>query len=368
LATQIIPFTGVARQYQTLREELLEVTDQVYTSGQMLDGDYTQNFEQEIAKRCHRRYAVAVGSGTQALVFAQQLLFQEPVKIIIPTISFIATINAVLLNGNTPVLCDTDDQAMINLESMDYAIDAAGIQAVMYVNIFGNVVDYDRFYNICRFFNKDVKIIEDAAQSFGASYRGQPSGCLGDVSILSFDPTKNLPNYGSGGMVLVDNLADAKTIRDYRDNGKTNSHDITGTNSKMSEVDCAQMLVKLEHFDKWQRRRGQIANYYTQELKDVVDTPRVTEGAEHAWHKYVIKTVDRSGLLKHMTTRGIEVKVHYERPLYEYPVGYPYINYVAELYREASAFCVECLSLPIFPEMEDLEVERVVKTVKDYLR
>ena len=368
MATQIIPFTGVARQYHSLREELLAITDEVYTSGQVLDGWHTTKFENEIAKRCHRRYAVAVGSGTQALIFAQQLLFQEPAKIIIPTISFIATINAVLLNGNTPVLCDTDDQAMINLESMDYAIDAAGIQAVMYVNLFGNVIDYDRFYNICRFFNKDVKIIEDAAQSFGASYRGMPSGSLGDVSVLSFDPTKNLPNYGSGGMVLVDNLDDANRIRDYRDNGKANGHDIPGTNSKMSEVDCAQMLVKLQHFDQWQRRRKQIAEYYTKELEDIVETPRVGNDVEHAWHKYVIKTVDRSGLLKHMTTRGIEVKVHYERPLYEYPVGYPYINYVAELYREASAFCVECLSLPIYPELTDAEVERVVTTVQDYLR
>lgn len=362
----VIPFFGIKRQYASLREELLEVIDAVYKSGQVLDGNYTKEFERQMAKRCHRKYAVAVGSGTQALIFAQQLLFQEPAKILIPTISFVATINSILLNGNEPVLCDTDDQALINLESLDYAVKGAGVSGIMYVNIFGNTVDYDRFRMLTEFFNKDLSIIEDAAQSFGASYKGIPSGAMGDISILSFDPTKNLNNYGSGGMLLCDNLADAKILMDLRDNGKTNDHDYPGTNSKMSESDCAQMLVKLKHFDKWQRRRTEIANFYNEELQNVVDVPRTTEGAVHAWHKYVIKTIDRSGLKHKLATQGIETKIHYEQPLYEYPVGYPYINYAAELYREASAFCSECLSLPIYPELTDQEVNRIAESVKSY--
>ena len=367
MATAVIPFFGVSRQYENIRKEILDITDQVYSSGRVLDGYYTEEFERQIASECHRRYAVTVGSGTQALMFAQRLLFTEPSKIIIPTVSFVATLNSVLMSGNTPIFCDVDDQALLNLESMDYALEAAGVDGVMYVNIFGNVIDYDRFETIVKFFNKDIRVIEDAAQSFGAKYKDMPSGSLGDVSILSFDPTKNLNNYGSGGVVLVDNLADAKTIRDLKDNGKINDHELPGTNSKMSEADCAQMIVKLRHFDRWQKRRTAIADYYTQELSEIVETPGTTENGLHSWHKYVIKLADRTSLQHHLSKQGIETKIHYDRPLYEYEVGYPYINYVAELYREASAFCAECLSLPIYPELTDTEVERVVEEIKSWL-
>jgi dTDP-4-amino-4,6-dideoxygalactose transaminase len=339
----------------------------VYSTGQVLDGHYTKEFERQIAARCHRRYAVAVNSCTQGLIFAQQVLFPyNDTKILIPTISFVATINSVLMNGNEPVLCDTDDQALVNLESLDYAIKGAGVQGVMYVNIFGNTVDWDRFKMTTEFFNNDLKIIEDAAQSFGASYKGIPSGAMGDISVLSFDPTKNLNNYGSGGMVLTDDLTIANTLLDLRDNGKKSGHEIPGTNSKMSESDCAQMLVKLKYFDEWQSRRTRIAEYYSTNLHEQVYIPATTEGTVHAWHKYVIKLQDRESLKHHMALKGVETKVHYENPLYEEPVGYPYINYASELYREASAFCQECLSLPIYPELTDAEVEYIVDCVNEF--
>ena len=359
----LIPFFGVARQYKNLRDEILNASDKVYSTGQVLDGNFTKEFETQIARRCHRRYAVAVNSGTQGLVFAQQTLFNKNVKILVPSISFVATINSVLMSGNEVVFCDTDDQALINLESLDYAIKGAGVAGIMYVNAFGNTVDWDRFRIMSNFFNSGLKVIEDAAQSFGASFKGQPSGSLGDISILSFDPTKNLNNYGSGGMILCDDRETFNTLLNLRDNGKRTGYEVPGTNSKMSESDCAQMLVKLNHFDAWQKRRAEIAEYYTTELEEYVDVPQVTEGAIHAWHKYVIRTDKRESLKMHLSMQRIETKVHYRNPLFEEPVGYPYINYASELYREASAFCQECLSLPIYPELQDFEVERVVDSI-----
>jgi dTDP-4-amino-4,6-dideoxygalactose transaminase len=365
-AQNIIPFFGISRQYPNLREEILSAIDSVYRSGKVLDGNYTVEFEKQIARRCHRRYAIAVNSCSQALLFAQKALNLQKTKVLIPTISFVATINSVLMADNEPVLCDTDSEALINLESLDYAIKGAGVEAVMYVNLFGNTVDWNRFKMTTDFFNQDLKIIEDAAQSFGASYKGQPSGSLGDISVLSFDPTKNLPNYGSGGMILTDDQEIQKKLFDLRDNGKQGQHDSAGTNSKMNESDCAAMLVKLKYFDQWQSRRTDIANFYNEQLADLVDVPKTTEGTVHAWHKYVIKLNDRTALKHHLSIKGIETKIHYEQPLYEYPVGYPYINYAAELYREASAFCQECLSLPIYPEMTDYEVEHVVSSIKEF--
>jgi len=363
---QVIPFFGIHRQYQNIREEILEITDRVYSTGRVLDGAYTEHFENKIAKRCNRAYALAVNSGTQALIFAQMAaVSRPPYSILIPTVSFVATINSVLMNNFTPVFCDIDHKGLIDLDSYEYKLDQS-VGAVMYVNLFGNCVDWDRFQMQTRFFNDDLIIIEDAAQSFGASYQGVPSGKLGDISVLSFDPTKNLNNYGSGGMILTDDYHIYETCRTLRDNGKS-IHDTPGTNSKMSESDCAQMLIKLQHFDSWQRRRKEIADYYINELYQFVDISVPNKGVEHAWHKFVIRTNNRSALMGHLARQGIETKIHYESALYDLGVGFNYIDYGKDLFTETAAFTRECLSLPIYPELLDSEVETIVEQIKFYI-
>jgi len=334
----------------------------------VLDGPYTQMFERHIAQRCMRQYAVAVNSGTQALVFAQMATSRSEnfENIMIPGISFIATLNSVLMAGNKPVYCDVDHNALLDIDSIDYALDG-NVDTVMYVNIFGNVLDYDRLLNVTKFFNEDVMIIEDAAQSFGATYNGIPSGKLGDVSVLSFDPTKNLPNYGSGGMILTDNYDIYQACLSLRDNGKIAGHDFAGTNSKMSESDCAQMLVKLKYFDTWQRRRAEIADYYAEHLTDWVDVMLPNQDVEHAWHKFVMRTGNRSQMQGYLASKGIETKIHYEQPLFEHPVGWDYIDYARDLMRGSSAHAQEALSLPIYPEMTNYEVEHVVDSITAYL-
>jgi dTDP-4-amino-4,6-dideoxygalactose transaminase len=362
----IIPFFGVARQYKNLREEILDITDRVYATGQVLDGHYTKEFELRIARRCNRSYALAVNSGTQGLIFAQQaVLTKPPYAVLIPAVSFVATINSVLMNGFIPVFCDIDFKGILDLESYHYKLDES-VGAVMYANLFGNCIDWNRFRMQTEFFNDDLVIIEDAAQSFGASYQGTPSGKMGDISVLSFDPTKNLNNYGSGGMILTDDLDYYNTCLSLRDNGKP-IHDSPGTNSKMSEADCAQMLVKLNHFDSWQDRRRQIAEYYTDQLYQYVDILTPNEGVEHAWHKFVIRTHHRNSLMQRLSLDGIETKIHYENALYDLGVGFNYVDYSRDLYTETSSFTRECLSLPIYPELSDAEVETVADSVKRYI-
>jgi len=352
----------------TLREEILDAVDQVYRSGQVLDGDSTRRFETAIARRCDREYAVAVNSATQGLIFAQQVILAQESRVLIPTLSFAATINSVLYAGNTPVFCDTDDAALIDLESMDMALTGAGVNCIMYANLFGHVVDYDRFRLQTEFFNSNIRVIEDAAQSFGARYKDQPSGSLGDIGVLSFDPTKNLNNYGSGGMVLTDDVDVYHQLLNLRDNGKYLDHCFIGTNSKMSESDSAQMLVKLKYFDAWQTRRQAIAEYYTQELAEWVDVVLPGEHVTSAWSKFVIRLSERHGLRDYLQSCGIDSRFHYDTPLFELPVGYNYIDYARELFRESTAFSREAISLPIYPELRDTEVESVVNAVKNYLR
>ena len=367
--SNLIPFFGIRRQYALHREELLTAIDDVYRSGQVLDGTYTARFEAAIARRCNRAYAVAVNSGTQALQFALNE-FEDPTEdIIVPAVSFVATINtAVKAEYLTVHMADVDVNGLIDLESFDRSSVENNIGTVMYVNLYGNTVDYDRFRLQTEFFSaKKLNVIEDAAQSFGASYKGIPSGKMGDISILSFDPTKNLPNYGSGGMVLTDDAGVASNILNERNNGKESDHEFSGTNSKMSESDCAQMLVKLQYFDAWQERRNKIAEYYTTELLKFVTVPVTTPGAVHAWHKYVIRTEHRAKLQNQLMLAGIETRIHYSRTLFDYPVGSAFgPDPLPGSFWEATRLSKECLSLPIYPELTDDEVERVVEAVRDF--
>lgn len=363
-----IPFFGIQRQYKYLRDELLDATDRVYASGQVLDGPNTKTFEVQMARACGRQFAVSVNSATQGLIFALQTAIPAASRVLIPTLSFAATINSVLMSGHTPVFCDTDQNALIDLETSDFALTGAGINTIMYANLFGHTVDWDRFRMQTDFFNSDMFVIEDAAQSFGASYKGIPSGKMGNISVLSFDPTKNFNNYGSGGMILTDDFSTYESLLDIKDNSKHSAHASMGTNSKMSEADSAQMLVKLKYFDSWQRRRQSIADYYASELAEWVDVIMPGTDVVSAWSKFVIRLGERHGLQQHLANHDIDTRFHYDRPLFELPVGYDYIDYARELFRESTAFSRECLSLPIYPELTDAEVEHITEKITEYLR
>lgn len=362
----MIDFFGVKRQYAMLRDEILDATDEVYASGQVLDGVNTQLFEIMMARRCDRKHAIAVNSGTQALIFALQA--RDPNRsrsgILIPAVSFVATLNATQMVEEYTAVCDVDFAGLINLSSL-YEPIRDKFDTLMYVNLFGNTVDYDRFRVMTEFFNDDMFIIEDAAQSFGASYKGIPSGKMGTVSILSFDPTKGLNNYGSGGMLLTDDDYLATVFKDFRDNGKESGHEIAGNNSKMSESDCAQMIVKLKHFDDWQTRRTEIAEYYIDTFGQYVDILPTTEGTAHAWSKFAFRLQNRSTLRSYLHNQGIPTKVHYERALYDEVLGRHLLDPMIGTTWEAYRFTRETVSLPIYPELTDAEVEHIAHTVKN---
>lgn len=374
-----IPFFGLTRQYSNHREEILDAVNTVYSGGQVLDGPHVEKFEEQIAGRCHREFAVAVNSCTQGLILAQQALGIKNQQVIIPTVSFAATVNSVTMSDNVPVYCDVDQHGMLDLETLAYNPRDRQIDALMYVNLFGNVIDYDRMRVITEFFNNDeLTVIEDAAQSFGAYYKGIPSGKLGHISVLSFDPTKNLPNYGSGGMILTDDWATFQTLRNLRDNGKEDGHVSHGTNSKMSEADCAGMLVKLKYFDAWQRRRTEIAEFYVDNLKNHVRVTSVSDDVEHAWHKFPIWFEDthskhgpvvlpaRHHIKTLLHSMGIDTRIHYATPLHELATN-PHSTFMngARQFPYGDLHARTELSLPIYPELTDLEVEYVVESVID---
>lgn len=362
----MIPFFGVSRQYANLREEILHASDEVYSSGKVLDGTKTAEFERLIAARCDRGFAISVNSGTQAIIFALQYAnAKENGEILIPNISFVATLNSVMMTTHTPRFVDVDYNGMMDLANHGSTLNDDNINGVMYVNLYGNVLDYDKLNALTSFWGKNPLIIEDAAQSFGAKYKGIPSGKLGHISILSFDPTKNLNNYGSGGMILTDDYEVAQTMMDFRDNGKHGGHSFPGSNSKMSEADCAQMLVKLQYFDSWQERRKEIAEYFMDQMTPYVDVLGPNEDVEHAWHKFVIRYSHRTRLINHLADHGIETKIHYREPLNTMSLA-SFISSNTHDYHSSMSFVKETLSLPIYPELTDSEVELIASSVKSF--
>ena len=348
--SKIIPFYGLDRQYKNIRDEILDAADRVYSSGNVLDGPEVAQLETEIATRTNRKYAISVNSCTQALQFSLNALNNETV--ILPTYSFIATKNVVYIENKAPVFIDVQRNGMLNLDSLDIPSLKESQATLMYVNLYGNIIDYDKLLLITNFFStKKIAILEDAAQSFGGSYKGIPSGKLGTISCLSFDPTKNLPCYGSGGMVLTDDNEIADFIFSVKRGGSVLNQ--PGTNSRISESDAAQLLVKLKYFDGWQKRRTEIANYYNEQFKlSNITLPEITPGAIHAWHKYVIHVSQRNILQQTLADNNIETKLHY-------------VYYLNGLCGCSDDITNTCLSLPIHPELTDAEVEFVAKTVKE---
>lgn len=362
LATQtLIPFFGIKRQYHALREEILHTTDVVLTTGNVLDGDWTRRFEMTMAGQCGRQFGITTNSGTQALILVYTALKaanEKNVNIVCPAVSFAATANAVTMAGCKASFIDVDSHGLMDLTLLNTKANNIGV--VSCVNLFGNMLDYDRLRLLTDFFDHDVSIVEDAAQSFGASYNGKPSGSFGIASVLSFDPTKGLANYGSGGMILTDDDNYYYELLNLKNNGKPSDHSRVGTNSKMSEVDCAHMLIKLRHFNKWQERRTQIANYYTEKLSKFVTVLGPTDSnIVHSWSKFVIRTAARSVLVNRLLDNGIESRIHYESSLPNLESHYITHGH----WDHATYFCQDAVSLPIYPELTDTEVERIVSTV-----
>lgn len=343
----IIPFTGIQRQYNNLRKEILEITDRVLSTGQLMSGGWTNHFEDWLAYRNHVQYAVTCHSGTQALEiiagFYRESRSDQP-TVLIPAMTYIATANAWANAGWRLHIVDTDAHGL-----MDPAQAPEDFQAVCNVGLYGAAAT--QWYE----HHKQYNVIEDGAQHWLADNSQRRGGAC----AISFDPTKNLANYGNGGAIVTNRMDLANYARDWCTNGRDGYGAEHVTNSRMSEVDCAQMMVKTKYIDQWQQRRREIAEYWIDQFRDssvrcLIDSSNVDQ---HCFHKFVIDVDQRDRLQRLLTSDGISTKVHYTRPLHEEP---RYINTPGpNMLSAASSLARRCLSLPIYPELTDGEVEHV---------
>jgi len=349
-----IPFTGLKKQYNNLRTEILDVTDEVLRSGQLMAGNYTAEFENWLAKKNHSKYAVTCHSGSQALeIIAEYYRMQTsvvPPKVVVPSMTYVATANAFIRAGWTVYIADTDKYGLLDKKRVP---DDLSIQATVLVGLYGAAVNADRFWGT------DL-VIEDGAQHWLSNKCNR----VGNATAISFDPMKNLNAYGNGGAVVTDDIDLLEYAREWINNGKPR-HTNIGTNSRMSEVDCAQMMIKTQHIDAWQERRRNICLYWLGRLKNTGIRSLITAQnfETHAYHKFVIDVDSRDILARNLEIKGIETRVHYREPLHELTA---YADYHGpDILSVASSLSRRVLSLPLYPELSDLEVEYIIDSVLD---
>ena len=349
-----IPFTGLKKQYNNLRTEILDATDEVLRSGLLMAGNYTAEFENWLSRKNHSKYAVTCHSGSQALEIIAEYYRQQssvhPPRVVVPAMTYVATANAFIRAGWDVHIADTDTHGLLNKNKIPHDL---SVQATVLVGLYGAAVNADRFWGT------DL-IIEDGAQHWLSNNCNR----IGNATAISFDPMKNLNAYGNGGAVVTDDMDLLEFAREWTNNGKP-VHTNIGTNSRMSEIECAQMLVKTQHIDAWQARRKTIALYWMGRLKNsgirsLIDN---NNSETHCYHKFVIDVDARDIVARNLNIKGIETRVHYKQPLHELPAYASYIG--PDILSVASSLSRRVLSLPCYPELTDLEVEYIIDSVVD---
>lgn len=348
---------GLKIQYQNIKDELLDATHRALKDGQLLGGHYTRSFEEWLKYRCKTKYAITVHSGTQALEIIARYKklghvpprgkLSESPTIKIPNLTYSATLNAFLNAGWNVELEDTDKHGIINLNGVSTAYTCL-------VGLYGmKPWEQSRIEN-------SHSVIVDGAQHWLVA-----EGQVGAGMAISFDPTKNLPSSGNGGAIVTNDEHLYLYAANYKDNCKPYYEDV-GTNSKMSEQDCAQILVRAKYIDEWQKRRKLIAEYWLAMFKDLPLNCLTNKTTPHAHQKFVIYTSDRNSLHTHMITSGVETKIHYEYVLGDLPIS-KFLK-KPDLLSTSVMLSRGVISLPIYPELTDYEVEYISSTLIDFYK
>lgn len=361
-----VKFLDVQAQNRALKKEMMTAIGQVIDSSQFILGPEVSALEQAIAGYCRAKYAFGVNSGTDALVLALKACGIGPGdEVLVPDFTFIASATAVLLAGAKPVLVDIDPETFIlDLEAASKKL-SKRTKAVMVVHLYGQAANMTRVMKFAR--QAKLRVIEDAAQSLGATWQNKSVGTFGDVGCLSFFPTKNLGGLGDGGMVICNQATIAKRINRLRQHGADRKyyHDELGYNSRLDSLQAAVLRVKLPYLIYWNQRRQSIAQAYDQALQELVQVPIKQKGATHVYHQYAILTAGRDRLQQFLHKQGIATAVHYPLPLHQQP-ALAHLESAKRRYPGSSAVAGQVLCLPIAPEIGDAEVRRVIKGIKEF--
>lgn len=342
-------------------EEMVRAMADAVSNERLVLGESVFKFEEEFARYTGVDHAVSLSSGTDALIISLVAMNVRAREVITSPFSFVATANAIIHAGATPIFADVLGDGNIDPAEVRVRRETA---AVMPVHIYGNPAPMDEIREAA----EGRPIIEDACQAHGATYKGRKCGSLGDVGCFSFYPTKNMTVGGDGGMVTTNEERLAADIRKLRDCGRISRyvHDVFGFTSRLNTANAAFGRVQLRHLDEWNERRRALARRYHERLRDVpeVSLPSLgTKDVSPVFHLFVVRCEDRDALAKRLETEGIDTGVHYPVPIHLQPVYKDAYGFSEGSYPSSETLSRTVLSLPIFPEMTFEEVDRVCEQI-----
>jgi dTDP-4-amino-4,6-dideoxygalactose transaminase len=363
-----VPFLDLKAQYRVIKEEVESGLQEVMANTAFASGPFVTKFEEEFANFCDTKYCVAVNSGTSALhtaLLAHGIQLDDEV-ITVPN-TFIATVWAITYCGAKPVFVDVEpDTWLINPDLIEQAI-TPKTKAIIPVHLYGQPVDMDPINEIAKKHN--LVVIEDAAQAHAATYKGKRVGSLGNTTCFSFYPGKNLGAYGEGGAVVTDDADIANHIRMLRDHGQTKKyyHDFVGYNYRMDGFQGAVLSIKLKYLQEWTDRRNDIARCYNEGLGgiDELKVSHVRYNTVSAYHLYVIHTEKRDNLMQYLSEQGISAGFHYPIPIH-LQKAYRHLNYKKGDFPFTEKNAKQCLSLPLYAEMSNEQIEVVISSIFKY--
>lgn len=383
LLSQNVPMLDLKRQYQPIQQEILDALGQLLETQQFILGEPVAAFEREAAGRLDVAHAIGCSSGTDALWLALAAVgLGAGMAVITTPFSFFASTSAILRVGARPLMADIDP-GTFNLspqtaEAVLHRHRAENVRAILPVHLYGQCADWSGFRRLAEEF--DLRLIEDAAQAWGAEWQGQKAGSMGDAAAFSFYPTKNLSAAGDAGMVATQSPDFAERARALRQHGMQRRyyHDAVGWNARLDGFQAAILRIKLKYIDGWNEARRKVASRYEQLFRAAglaeagpypqhgVVLPHQVHGSRHAWHQYVIRSARRDQLREFLAGRRIGSEIYYPVPLHR-QAALRDLGYREGDFPEAERAAAEVLALPIFPELREDEQQAVVSAVAEFL-
>jgi len=362
-----IPCLDLKKQHQQIKKEIFFQFEEVYKNTAFSGGPFVSAFEEEFARFCGTKYAVAVNSGTSALHLSMLALgIGKGDEVIVPANTFIATAWAPSYVGATPVFVDCEpDTWEIDPDKIEEKINSR-TKAVIGVHLYGQPFNIDEVKAICD--KHGIYLVEDAAQAHGAIYKGKKVGSFGELACFSFYPGKNLGACGEEGAITTNNEIYYNHLQALRNHGCSNKyyHDIVGFNYRMGGLEGASLTVKLKYLESWNIRRREIAKlYFTKITNSKIKMQYQPEWAESIFHLFVVTTKERDDLVNYLRNNNIIPAFHYPVPCH-LQKAFTHLNYKIGDLPNSDYLADHCISLPMFAELSNEEVKRVVKYINKF--
>jgi len=368
-----IPAFNLKRQIGPIRQEIDEAIKKVIDNTSFILGEAVEEFERNAGKYCGCKYAIGVSNGTDSISLSLLALGIKPGDgVVCPAFTYYATAGAIAALGSRPVFADIDRETCnISLKSVERALKRKNklkIKAIIPVHLYGQCADMGGIMKLARKYK--IKVVEDAAQAFGAEYRGKKAGSIGDCGSVSFYPAKNLGAFGDAGLVLTNNKSLAEKIRILRNQGNKSKymHLFLGRNNRMDGVQGAVLNVKLKYLDEWNKKRQELAEYYNDNLSGLkVRVPFTAAYSTHIYHQYVLRLPkQRKELMDYLQAKGVDSRVFYPIPLHLQKC-FEYLKYKKGDFPEAEKAAREILAIPADPGLTQDERQYIVKTIKEFI-